>query len=192
MRRSKLLSGPLDVTILILSLDESPFELQGHFKCDTGRREPADLPERRRWCDFDPTNNRCGWQSPGEEYIALAIGRDFSDVSPLRGVIHGGAHNMLSVGVTVEELAESALAAEAMGMRMSQSQSQTQSCCPGRLQMQGRIKSRLRVERISEDRHSGAHPCARHTVRHVAVGCASSVQFLTHRTCSLYAQHSAT
>lgn len=64
----------------------------------------ADLPEGRRWCDFDPTNNRCGWQSPGEEYVTLAMGRDFSDVSPLRGVIHGGAYSTLRVDVTVEGL----------------------------------------------------------------------------------------
>jgi transglutaminase-like putative cysteine protease len=87
----------------------------------------ADLPEGRRWCDFDPTNNRCGWQSPGEEYATLAIGRDFSDVSPLRGVIHGGAHNTLSVGVTVEEMPEPTAVNQGPGLRMSQSQSQSQS-----------------------------------------------------------------
>jgi transglutaminase-like putative cysteine protease len=49
------------------------------------------------WCDFDPTNNR----APGEDYVTLAIGRDYSDVSPIRGVLHGGAHHTLRVGVTV-------------------------------------------------------------------------------------------
>ncbi|OGB18856.1 MAG: transglutaminase [Burkholderiales bacterium RIFCSPLOWO2_12_67_14] len=53
------------------------------------------------WFDFDPTNNRCGWGSPGEDYVTLAIGRDFSDVSPMRGVIQGGARHTLHVGVTV-------------------------------------------------------------------------------------------
>ena len=61
-----------------------------------------DLPEGERWCDLDPTNNRAGWHSPGEDYVTLAIGRDFSDVSPIRGVIYGGASHTLSVGVTVE------------------------------------------------------------------------------------------
>jgi transglutaminase-like putative cysteine protease len=61
-----------------------------------------DLPPQDRWCDLDPTNNRCGWHSPGEDYVTLAIGRDFSDVSPMRGVIHGGASHLLTVGVTVE------------------------------------------------------------------------------------------
>lgn len=54
------------------------------------------------WVDFDPTNNRWGWGTPGEDYITLAIGRDYGDVSPLSGVIHGGAHHTLDVGVTVE------------------------------------------------------------------------------------------
>jgi transglutaminase-like putative cysteine protease len=50
------------------------------------------------WFDLDPTNDRAA----GEDYVTLAIGRDFSDVSPLRGVIHGGDHHVLQVGVTVE------------------------------------------------------------------------------------------
>lgn len=49
------------------------------------------------WVDLDPTNDR----SPGEDYVTLAIGRDYSDVSPMRGVIHGGAHHSLRVAVTV-------------------------------------------------------------------------------------------
>jgi transglutaminase-like putative cysteine protease len=53
------------------------------------------------WFDYDPTNNRCGWGSPGEDYVQLATGRDFSDVSPMRGVIQGGANHRLSVAVTV-------------------------------------------------------------------------------------------
>lgn len=49
------------------------------------------------WYDLDPTNDR----APGEDYVTLAIGRDYSDVSPLRGVIHGGASHRLRVAVTV-------------------------------------------------------------------------------------------
>jgi transglutaminase-like putative cysteine protease len=65
-----------------------------------------DLPEGQRWVDLDPTNDRAGWPSPGEDYVTLAVGRDFSDVSPLRGVIHGGASHTLKVGVTVEPVVE--------------------------------------------------------------------------------------
>ena len=49
------------------------------------------------WLDFDPTNDR----SPGEDYVTLATGRDFLDVSPMRGVIRGGARHALNVAVTV-------------------------------------------------------------------------------------------
>jgi transglutaminase-like putative cysteine protease len=49
------------------------------------------------WLDFDPTNNR----TAGEDYVTLATGRDFSDVSPLRGVILGGTSHQLEVQVTV-------------------------------------------------------------------------------------------
>jgi transglutaminase-like putative cysteine protease len=49
------------------------------------------------WLDLDPTNSRV----PGEDYVVLATGRDYSDVSPIRGVIHGGANHLLHVGVTV-------------------------------------------------------------------------------------------
>lgn len=49
------------------------------------------------WLDLDPTNNRL----PGADYVSLAIGRDYLDVSPLRGVIRGGSRHQLSVAVTV-------------------------------------------------------------------------------------------
>jgi transglutaminase-like putative cysteine protease len=61
-----------------------------------------DLPDGPGWCDFDPTNNR----HAGADYVTLASGRDFADVSPLRGVIHGGAQHDLHVAVTVMPLAQ--------------------------------------------------------------------------------------
>lgn len=54
------------------------------------------------WCDLDPTNNR----APGEDYVTLSIGRDYSDISPVRGVIHGGDRHTLHVGVTVAPVTE--------------------------------------------------------------------------------------
>ena len=54
-----------------------------------------------QWLDFDPTNNR----APGEDYVTLATGRDFLDVSPLRGVIRGGSRHVLDVAVTVRPIA---------------------------------------------------------------------------------------
>ena len=61
---------------------------------------PGHASGEGRWLDFDPTNNR----APGEDYVTLATGRDFLDVSPLRGVIRGGAQHVLHVAVTVEPL----------------------------------------------------------------------------------------
>ncbi len=54
------------------------------------------------WFDFDPTNNRMGINTPGLDYVTLAIGRDYSDVSPVRGVIQGSLEHTLVVEVTVE------------------------------------------------------------------------------------------
>lgn len=82
-----------------------------------------DLPEGARWVNFDPTNKRWGWHAPGADYVTLATGRDFGDVSPLRGVIHGGSRHTLSVAVTVEEVGTGA--AQASAPTPSQSQSQT-------------------------------------------------------------------
>ena len=59
------------------------------------------------WYDIDPTNNRWGQSSPGEDYVFLAQGRDYADVSPIRGVIHGGGDHQLEVAVTVRPFQES-------------------------------------------------------------------------------------
>ena len=52
------------------------------------------------WVDFDPTN-RCLVQ---HEHITLGFGRDFSDVTPLRGIVLGGGKQELQVKVTVTPL----------------------------------------------------------------------------------------
>ncbi|MGC4030018.1 MAG: transglutaminase family protein [Steroidobacteraceae bacterium] len=54
------------------------------------------------WVELDPTNGGFA----GKDHVALAWGRDFSDVSPLRGVILGGAAHELAVQVVVEPVAE--------------------------------------------------------------------------------------
>ncbi len=53
--------------------------------------------EANGWIDTDPTNNVL----PGERHITLAWGRDFSDVSPLRGVTLGAGGQRLAVEVDV-------------------------------------------------------------------------------------------
>jgi len=86
-----------------------------------------DAPSGARWCDFDPTNNRDGWGTPGEDYVTLAIGRDYADVSPIRGVIHGGANHTLTVGVTVEPYESTAWSGGGQSQNQGQVQSQSQT-----------------------------------------------------------------
>ena len=50
-----------------------------------------------RWIGFDPTNNI----EAGERHIAAAVGRDYGDVPPSRGVYKGDAESQLAVGVSV-------------------------------------------------------------------------------------------
>jgi transglutaminase-like putative cysteine protease len=50
------------------------------------------------WLDFDPTNNVL----PVEEHITVAYGRDYTDVSPVTGVITGGGSHQVRVSVDVE------------------------------------------------------------------------------------------
>ena len=50
------------------------------------------------WIDLDPTND----VRVGTDHIVIAWGRDFGDVSPLRGVIIGGGRHRLSVRVSVQ------------------------------------------------------------------------------------------
>ena len=52
------------------------------------------------WLDVDPTNNLV----PSNGHVTLAWGRDYSDVSPLRGLILGGGAHKLHVGVDMEPL----------------------------------------------------------------------------------------
>jgi len=52
------------------------------------------------WVDFDPTNN----QIPGEQHIIVAWGRGYGDVTPLKGVVFGGADHELKVSVDVARL----------------------------------------------------------------------------------------
>jgi transglutaminase-like putative cysteine protease len=49
------------------------------------------------WVHLDPTNDLAAH----EDHVAVAWGRDFADVSPLRGAILGGESHAYSVGVTL-------------------------------------------------------------------------------------------
>jgi transglutaminase-like putative cysteine protease len=52
------------------------------------------------WVDFDPTNNL----QPAGEHITVAYGRDFSDVSPVAGILTGGGDHTVKVAVDVTEI----------------------------------------------------------------------------------------
>jgi transglutaminase-like putative cysteine protease len=52
------------------------------------------------WLELDPTNNLIA----DLDHICLAQGRDFGDVSPLRGIIRGGGNHQLAIAVTVEPI----------------------------------------------------------------------------------------
>jgi transglutaminase-like putative cysteine protease len=56
------------------------------------------------WLDLDPTND----QVPALDHVRVAVGRDYGDVAPLRGVIRGGGAHRLTVGVTTRLLLEEA------------------------------------------------------------------------------------
>jgi transglutaminase-like putative cysteine protease len=49
------------------------------------------------WCGLDPTNNRI----VDGHYVKIAVGRDYADVSPLRGTYRGTPHRKMTVDVLV-------------------------------------------------------------------------------------------
>ena len=52
------------------------------------------------WIDVDPTNNLI----VSDQHVTLGWGRDYSDVSPVRGVILGSGEHTVSVAVDVQKL----------------------------------------------------------------------------------------
>ncbi len=76
------------------------------------------------WVEFDPTN-RC---LALNNHVRVAYGRDFGDVSPLRGTVVGGGWQKLSIGVTMRPSDEDEASPESGPSEPSPlSQSQNQS-----------------------------------------------------------------
>lgn len=82
------------------------------------------------WVDIDPTTG----EYPNDDHVVIAIGRDYSDVPPNRGVWKGIADETMEVAVTVEPMTrlpnswqdwEPMLPRPFMGQSQSQSQVQT-------------------------------------------------------------------
>lgn len=60
------------------------------------------------WVDLDPTNNKV----VSDRHIILAWGRDYDDVSPIKGVILGGGSHEMSAAVDVLEVPEDGMKGE--------------------------------------------------------------------------------
>ncbi len=54
------------------------------------------------WLELDPTNDLV----PDTSHVRLALGRDYGDVTPLRGVIRGGGRHTLEVRVSTRRIHE--------------------------------------------------------------------------------------
>jgi transglutaminase-like putative cysteine protease len=65
--------------------------------CDASHAWVSTFLPNVGWVDFDPVNNMV----PGDRHVTLAYGRDYSDVTPVRGVIIGGGRHSVRVSVDV-------------------------------------------------------------------------------------------
>ena len=67
------------------------------------------------WMPFDPTNAKID----DDNLITVALGRDYSDVAPSRGITYGGGRSELEVGVSVQKSVEesSARSGQRLGMQ---------------------------------------------------------------------------
>jgi transglutaminase-like putative cysteine protease len=63
------------------------------------------------WIDVDPTNDVL----PSMRHITLGWGRDYGDVSPVRGVLVGGDPHQLTVGVDVLPQGEAVIRSASLG-----------------------------------------------------------------------------
>ncbi len=52
------------------------------------------------WVDFDPTNNML----PSDQHIVIGWGRDYADITPLKGVIMSSGRHELKVSVNVKRV----------------------------------------------------------------------------------------
>ena len=53
------------------------------------------------WWNFDPTNDK----EINEQYVSVGVGRDYADVTPLKGIYSGGGSTDLDVVVEITRLA---------------------------------------------------------------------------------------
>ncbi len=70
--------------------------------CDASHAWVSTYLPRVGWVDFDPVNNLI----PEERHVTIAYGRDYGDVTPIRGVLVGGGRHMVRVSVDVAPITE--------------------------------------------------------------------------------------
>ena len=97
-----LLTRPAAGTEALIGADASHAWVQ--VWCPGTPGVPAEGPGAG-WLDLDPTNDLV----PMHSHVRVAIGRDFGDVTPLRGVVRGGGRHRLRVGVTTRLLSAGAV-----------------------------------------------------------------------------------
>ena len=83
-----------------LHVDDAPDGVNGPVSTATHAWVECRLPELG-WVEFDPTNRTL----VDHRYVRTAVGRDYRDVPPTRGVVEGGANTGLDVRVGVTRLA---------------------------------------------------------------------------------------
>jgi len=49
------------------------------------------------WFDFDPTNRNM----PADQHVTVSLGRDYADITPMKGIIYGGGKSVCKVAVDV-------------------------------------------------------------------------------------------
>ena len=54
------------------------------------------------WIGFDPTNRSLA----DERYVRIALGRDYQDVAPTRGILLGGGDSRLEVDVRMQAISD--------------------------------------------------------------------------------------
>ncbi len=67
----------------------------------TGRATPGSRRGRAEWWHYDPTNDT----EINEQYISVGVGRDYADVTPLKGIYSGEGSTDLDVVVEITRLA---------------------------------------------------------------------------------------
>lgn len=96
-----------------------PVEIRRQSGCLLPKRDPAirDTVEGQSqawmqpwtggWCDYDSTNDT----EINEQYVSVGVGRDYADVSPLKGIYSGEGATDLNVVVEIARPAQQSVVA---------------------------------------------------------------------------------